>query len=340
MLNKRWILVFLTFITLSASAQDPQFSQFYAAPLYLNPAFAGSNQFSRVGINYRNQWPALDANFTTYSAYFDHYFDWINSGVGVIITRDKEGLAGLSSTSIGGQYAYQLRLTDKLSVRAGTQLAMYYRDLNFGRLTFGDQWNPTTQQFDQPTGEVNTGQGKFFFDVSFGGLLYTSKWWFGYTVNHLNTPNQSVTGEQSKLDMKHSFHGGYKIMLRTGTREKGYNSIGDERSLTPAFQYKIQGGFQQLDLGMYATLEPIVVGLWYRGLPIDTPNGFSGTESLVLLLGYSYDKLSVGYSFDYTLSQLGIASGGAHELTLSYRLNLRDPRRPPADKLRIPCPKF
>ena len=45
-------------------AQDPQFSQFYAAPLYLNPAFAGSAQEARVGINYRNQWPQIDdANF-------------------------------------------------------------------------------------------------------------------------------------------------------------------------------------------------------------------------------------------------------------------------------------
>ncbi|MEJ0030308.1 MAG: type IX secretion system membrane protein PorP/SprF [Bacteroidota bacterium] len=48
-----------------ASAQDAQFSQFYAAPLYLNPAFAGSTNQGRVGMNYRNQWPGIDANFTT-----------------------------------------------------------------------------------------------------------------------------------------------------------------------------------------------------------------------------------------------------------------------------------
>jgi len=43
-------------------AQDPHFSQFYAAPLYLNPALAGTSAGNyRVGVNYRDQWRgALD----------------------------------------------------------------------------------------------------------------------------------------------------------------------------------------------------------------------------------------------------------------------------------------
>ena len=53
------------------NGQDPQFSQFYAAPLYLNPAFAGSTNQGRAGTNYRNQWPAVDANYTTLSAFAD-----------------------------------------------------------------------------------------------------------------------------------------------------------------------------------------------------------------------------------------------------------------------------
>ncbi|HET8861201.1 type IX secretion system membrane protein PorP/SprF [Marivirga sp.] len=335
-----WVILSITFISVQdLKAQDPQFSQFYAAPLYLNPAFAGNTQMSRFGINYRNQWPSINANFVTYSAYFDHYFDRIQSGVGLIISRDEEGLAGLRSTSVGAQYAYQLRLSDKLTFRPGVQVGVYNRSLNFSNLTFGDQWDPETQTFQNPSGETPTGPGKTFLDLSFGGVLYSENFWFGYSVFHLNQPNQSVLGEESILPMKHSFHAGYKIPLNTGYR-KGYNRNGDERSITPTAQYKMQGGFQQLDLGIYSTLEPMVVGLWYRGIPFQSPNGFSASESLVLLLGYSYEKLSVGYSFDYTLSDLGIRSGGAHEISITYVLSLTDPRRPPADKLRIPCPKF
>src|SRR6185369_4935517 len=82
-------VVLILFIGESVTAQDPQFSQFYAAPLYLNPAFAGATGQARVGANYRNQWPAIDANFTTISAFGDFYHENKNVGLGAIITRDQ-----------------------------------------------------------------------------------------------------------------------------------------------------------------------------------------------------------------------------------------------------------
>jgi type IX secretion system PorP/SprF family membrane protein len=117
--------VLMLFIRTAVTAQDPQFSQFYAAPLYLNPAFTGSTNQTRVGINYRNQWPAIDANFTTMSVYADHFMEDINSGVGLILNRDVEGLAGLQSISVGAQYAYELFLTKNLGFRPGVQVAVY-----------------------------------------------------------------------------------------------------------------------------------------------------------------------------------------------------------------------
>src|SRR4030095_593722 len=90
----------------AVTAQDPQFSQFYAAPLYLNPALAGSTGQARAGLNYRNQWPAMEANFTTMSAYFDYFIEDKNTGVGVLLTQDKAGLSGLRSTSLALQYSY------------------------------------------------------------------------------------------------------------------------------------------------------------------------------------------------------------------------------------------
>src|SRR6478736_4840674 len=90
----------------TVTAQDPQFSQFYAAPLYLNPALTGSTGQARAGLNYRNQWPAIDANFTSMSLYADVFIEDKRSGVGMILTRDVEGLAGLRSLSVGLQYSY------------------------------------------------------------------------------------------------------------------------------------------------------------------------------------------------------------------------------------------
>src|ERR1041384_7867655 len=130
----------------SVTAQDPQFSQFYAAPLYLNPAFAGATGQARIGANYRNQWPAIDANFTTISAFGDFYNETKNLGLGGIITRDQEGVLGIQSTMIGLMASYDLRIVNNLSFRPGFQMSLYNRSINFDKLLFGDQFDPSTGQ--------------------------------------------------------------------------------------------------------------------------------------------------------------------------------------------------
>lgn len=330
----------------SLQAQDPQFSQFYAAPLYLNPAFAGATQQARVGINYRNQWPAINANFVTMSAYFDTFIEDKNSGIGVLLMRDTEGQQGFKSTSIALQYAYQLYISEWLTFRPGLQAAYFNRNVNFSDLTFGDQFNPTTGEIENPTAEALGGLSKNFLDISAGGVFYTGNIWLGVSAGHLNTPNQAFNDGSvpKELPRKMSYHGGVKIPLKSGTIGTGVYSRPQERSITPTFQYKSQGEFDQLDLGLYFTLEPINIGTWYRGLPFKSLEGFNNHESVVLLLGFSKkrpkDVLNVGYSFDYTISKLGIGSGGAHEISISYSWLNRDPRKPPKHVMQIPCPDF
>lgn len=327
-------------------AQDPQFSQFYAAPLYLNPALTGSTGQARAGINYRNQWPAIDANFTTMSAYFDYFIEDKRSGVGIILNRDVEGLAGLRSLSVGLQYSYELEITKNIGFRPGAQVALFNRDINFNRLTFGDQFDPVTGNIISPsTAEsFNTNFSKTFIDLSLGGVLFTRSAWLGLAAFHLNRPNQSIVDENSPLPTKLSVHGGFKYYMKSGVKGMGLYAQDAERSLAPAFQYRHQGQFDQLDLGLYYTAEPLVVGLWYRGVPFKQVNGFANNESIVILLGFTNigakQALNIGYSFDYTISKLGAGSGGAHEFSMVYSWSMRDPRKPPRDKLIIPCPDF
>jgi type IX secretion system PorP/SprF family membrane protein len=342
-------LLLLTLLILSVTqvvtAQDPQFSQFYAAPLYLNPALAGATGQARAGLNYRNQWPAIDANFTTMSVYFDYFIEDKNSGVGIIINRDQEGLANLRSLNVGLQYSYELNLTDYLGFRPGVQVSLYNRSVNFSRLTFYDQFNPTTGTIDRATAEdLSNGGSKTFVDLSFGGVFFTRNAWLGGSVWHLTEPNQSLVGDVSKLPRKISVHGGFRIPLRPGTVGTGVYARKSERSISPAFQFRHQGKFDQMDLGVYFTFEPLVLGTWYRGVPFKKVGPFVNNESIVLLLGFTKlgakDAINLGYSFDYTISKLGIGSGGAHEFSLVYTWPMRNPRKPPRDKLVIPCPDF
>jgi len=53
-------LLFVAFgllVAMKIQAQDPTFTQFYANPVYLNPALAGSSGCPRIALNYRNEWP-------------------------------------------------------------------------------------------------------------------------------------------------------------------------------------------------------------------------------------------------------------------------------------------
>lgn len=330
----------------AVTAQDPQFSQFYAAPLYLNPALAGSTGQARAGLNYRNQWPSMGANFTTTSAYFDYFIEDKNSGVGVLLTQDKSSLANLQSLSLSAQYSYELKITDQLGFRPGFQAAVYNRNVNFSSLTFASQYDPSTGKFSNGLpGDPSAANGnnKTFLDLSAGGVLFTRVAWLGFAANHLNRPNQSIVGDQrSPLPIKYSVHGGFKFYMKSGVSKTYARPM--ERSVAPAVQYRHQGQFDQMDVGLYFTFEPIVIGSWYRGIPFKNVNGYLNNESIVLLIGFvklgAKDALNIGYSYDYTISKLGPGSGGAHELSLVYTWPMRNPRKPPKDKLIIPCPDF
>ncbi len=346
---RRVLYVFLAVlgIVFESRAQDPQFSQFYAAPLYINPAFTGASTFTRVGANYRNQWPSLDASFVTFSVYADHFIEKYNSGIGMIITTDQEGLAGLKSTSIGLSYAYQLKLNDNIVFRPGFQMSYTSRNVNFTDLVWGSQLDPVTG-FDPnlPPDPTLTpgGSSVSYVDMTVGGILYSKSLFIGVTAAHLNEPNQSLIDENSPLPMKISVHGGYKFMLKSRTLRRDLTYTYKERSFTPVFQYKSQGPFQILDVGGYLHLEPINFGFWYRGFPLKGLETLSGTQfpqnaALVFSVGITTNDMNIGYSYDYTISDLSVASGGAHEFSISYFFKLGTPSRVPRDRWKIPCPK-
>ncbi|MEQ8240604.1 MAG: type IX secretion system membrane protein PorP/SprF [Cyclobacteriaceae bacterium] len=322
----------------AAKAQDPQFSQYYAAPMFLNPALVGLNQRGQIGINYRNQWPNIDANFETYSFYAGYNWEDLYSSAGIILNTDREGIAGLQSTNIGLQYAYQVGLNYKWTFRPGVEASYYFRDINFDQLTFGDQFDQNGLVRPVSSEVFNTGLNARFFDLSFGGILFSDKIWLGSALHHVTEPNQSISGGDSPLPKKFSLHGGYKILFSEMSARASSPEKGKERSMTPSFNYKQQGDFKQLDLGLYFTLEPILIGTWYRGLPIGGLENTKNAESVIFMLGVTKNDVTIGYSFDYTISDLGIGSGGAHEISISYAFSLADPRKPPKNVRELRCP--
>ena len=329
-----------------AKAQDPQFSQFYANPLYQSPAMAGSALTPRVVLNYRYQWPAISAQYQTYAASFDTYFEKINSGVGVQVMNDLQGVGKVNSLNITLQYAYQLRLNDRYTLRLGLEGAFVQRNVNYYGLTFGSQWDPNAQSFNpgKPSGEPGT-QARIYPDFGTGFMLYNNRFYIGGSLHHLTMPNQNfVGGGRDPLPFKITVHTGWKIPLNTETRRGlAGDDTGPERSITPALLFKNQGTFLQADAGAYLTLEPLVLGVWYRGLPIPGLGGVTGInnhDALVGLAGFKYGGFSFGYSYDLTISKLGVSTGGAHEISMILTWDNIQKGSPGKRRKYNPCPTF
>lgn len=327
-----------------ATAQDPQYSQYYAAPLYMNPAMAGSELTGRIGFNYRNQWPSIDAQFTTFSAFYDTYLPQYNSGVGFMVMQDSEGASKLRSTTVSGIYSYELKIGSSSYFRAGFQGSYIRREIGFyENLIFANQINPADPFGGLLPGTSIPGLGEPVSMVSLaaGGMFFTENFWFGGAVHHLNQPNQSFLDGISPLPRKYSFHTGYRISLGEGSMRQDFTHIRKERYFTPTINYKRQGPFEQLDLGGYFYIEPLVFGVWYRGLPYKPVEKQTNRDAVVVMVGLNLlNGLNLGYSFDYTVSQLGIQTGGAHELSLSWTLPNSNQGKPLRRDSILPCPKF
>jgi type IX secretion system PorP/SprF family membrane protein len=341
-MKKILTLIFSIVLLAPVWGQDVQFSQFYAAPLYLNPAFTGASELTRIGANYRNQWPGLDHSFNSYSAYIDHYMFDINSGIGLIFNGNRESMARLSTDEVGLTYSYRLRLGFDSFLRFGGQASYISRDAYFGDLVYGSMLDITRGTINDFSGEFFSDDYRHrFMDYNFGMLFHTQTAWIGISGHHLTQPNTSfIDGNISKLPMRLSAHGGVKIDLGEGLINNFYSNSRQERAVMLAFNYKHQDPFNQLDIGAQFFLQPLVVGAWYRGFPVKyaLPNN----EAIVALVGLTLESgLDIGYSFDMTMSKLALrSSGGAHEISIRYSFLIGDPNQRNRRSTIIPCFRF
>jgi type IX secretion system PorP/SprF family membrane protein len=335
-MKKLLLIIILNVVALLTFAQDPQFSQYYQAPLYLNPGFVGITQQQRVVFNHRVQWPSLPQAFSTFAASYDIFVDELRSGFGFLATTDKMGSGGWRTTTFGLLYSYKIRLTDKIVFSPGLYFGYGTNGLDRNKLRLGDGLEYDGITLDP---EVSRLGRQSYFDFGSGFLLYNRNLWLGASFMHMNQPNLSVLNDVSRLPMKTAIHGGARLNLSGG----GPKTMSRVSYLTPSFIYRMQGkAFSQLDLGVNYHVDPISVGVWYRGKPFDkTVINTVAQDALILQLGMYFKNLTVGYSYDFTISEMQTASGGAHEISAVFEFAAKPIRRNVKKKYRlIPCPTF
>ena len=323
-----YLAIFFYIMVVDLYSQDPTFSQFYANPLYLSPSFAGATEEYRFSINYRNQWPSVPGVFHTYSIGFDKAMPNFNSGIGVLATYDVAGSGDLSTTNIGLLYSYDFNINRDWHIRPGVSFKFNYLGLNIYKLVFNSQitGGGTTPPITPPPFD-NVAD----VDFSTSALIYNDEIWGGITVDHLFTPKQSFYGDESNLPVKVNLFGGVRLLGHRRLRTKLIEA------LSIAANFQKQAKFYQTDLGLYYYKSPLIFGVWYRGIPFMTSQA---GDAIIGLVGIKTDHMHIGYSYDFTISNLITSSGGAHEISIVYEFNSITTGSARRRIRAIPCPEF
>ena len=350
------LLVFSVVVLLSigesARAQDPHFSQFFANPLYLNPAYAGSVVCPRIVANFRHQWPVTTAKWTTYSASYDQHFNAIAGGVGVLFTGDRAGAGTINTNAFSLIYSFKADLTREVAMRIAVQATYQQKSIDYKGALLGDMIDPKSG-FVYATKEPWETYIKGVADFSTGIIFYSDKFYGGLAAHHITQPNESFfykTGKTARLPMKLSGNFGAVFDLKQHQRKE--KNVGD-MTISPNIIFQYQNRFSKegsasysyLNLGMYYSVYPMVLGAWYRnGLLREKDKNSkyapNRPDAIVFLAGIEYEFFKVGYSYDFTLPDAKtnkMKTGGAHEISAQFHL----PCPVKARRVRhINCPKF
>ncbi len=301
------ILLLMT-CAFQTQAQDPEFSQFYANPLYLNPAFTGTSAYPRVVTNYRNQWPKQGNTYVTYNMTYDKFVNSMRGGVGLKVMYDRELNGVVNSINTSFLYSYHVKASDRLFFTMALEGGFIFKQFNISGLIFPGM-------IDQGTGTITgtyplpfeDGQ-KIFPDFSFGIAGQMDDVYFGIALHHLTRPDQSIIeGDQvGRLPLKLALHAGAK-----GHRfHRGL--LSKEFTLSPNVIYRQQGSFKQINAGIYMKEDWLTFGGWYRNNLSIRPDAF------IAMVGFQKEKFQFGYSFDFSLSNVATYSYGSHELSMTF----------------------
>jgi type IX secretion system PorP/SprF family membrane protein len=313
---------FLLNSSLVVRAQDAHFSQFYAAPLLLNPALAGTYTGTfRISTIYRDQWrSALDNPLRTFAASGDAKFD-IRYGkrnlpdvvaLGITFYGDRVTTFDYNTNQIvlTGAYHKLIDQRSKQYIGIGFQGGIFQRSVNYEDLTFQDQFN-AIDGYTLGTGENLPPNNRSLGDLSLG-VYYTispsknTNFHAGVGAYHVNRPNISfynipdiIDPNLNKTDILHT-----KWSIHTGASFKTSNRL----YVQPRVNVLMQGPQSELNIGTHFRFklsktagQYLLFGPYVRG--VQNKEQF-GIESLIALAGLELSNFIIGVSYDQSVGNL------------------------------------
>jgi len=336
---KKILLTLVVCVALvSAKAQDPNFSQFFASPLTLNPALTGKfDGVLRIAGNYRNQWPTINNAYVTKTVSVDFGMlkgrlpDIDQMGVGILALTDRAGDGVLVTNSAGLSFAYHKGLDENgyHQIGAGFQGAYTNKRLDVTKVVFEDELTPFGF-VPGTTGEIFTNKqiNVSYVDIN-AGILYNgstngyNNFYIGASMYHINRPKESFQGGQFILNARTTLQAGGKIPVGP----YNYLHISAIHSMQAKAHNTVAGGAFSYNVNNNEDNPTnVYIGAWYRF-----------NDAIIPYIGLEFNGLHLGATYDANTSDLKPASNtrGGMEISLIY---IKKPGDPNARKLN--CPRF
>lgn len=349
----RFTLFLLLVSTLTITAQDQHFTQFFASPLTLNPALTGVIDGKyRISFIYRDQWRnVLDNPYSTFSAAADfryplqrfkrRYRDAF--GVGLLFYTDRVAALNFSTNQMMVSGAFHKALNPESSqfLSLGLQAGIAQRNINYDQLTFEDEFNGNDGFNNGSTGEALPENNFAFSDYQIGlNYSYAPKRglgvYAGAAMHHIFEPQVSFYYNpdaepddiiSNKLNRKYSVY----VNLRV--------PVGRATQFSPRALLYVQGPHAALNAGANFRFllndingTAVHTGGWIR--PVRDDQDQYTLDSAIGMVGLEWNNFLFGFSYDMGLNQLNLAgrSRGAFEVSVAYLGEYEDET--------VLCPKF
>lgn len=296
---------------------DPHFSQYYAYPLWLNPALTGViNGELRANINYRNQWGSISNAYSTTAVSAD-YRPTERIGLGLTVLNQSAGDAGFNYFNALGSFSYGITVSGDgyHHINFGVQAGIINRSFDINKVQFGNQYDPTLGYNPSlPSFENFSTTNTTVFDANAGAFYYdgnptkSANVFGGFSVAHLSRSRDPFSIDNSmKMPLRYAIHGGVRI------------KASDFFDIIPHALYIKQQKAEEKAVGAYTQMKfpdgnELIAGAMYRF-----------KDAAVASVGYHFSDFVMGMSYDFNTSSLTRASQGRGglELSLSYMLRKR-----------------
>jgi len=303
----------------SILGQDIFFTQFWTPMSYNNPALLANFEGStRVSALYRNQWSqfgtALQSTFADFTTKISSPTSiW---AFGVSALNDRMALLHYDQYRLLLSASYTKQLNEKIALSGGLQSGFKMISIDYNKLNFDKQWDPSTGNFNNWTSSNESFDATMATTLLFNvGLnlnfqIKDIRNSIDCSVSNINTPNEVYYNNAPGLPMKYilGMHSDIPLSSLITIKPKNQliltnatNSFTTGSLVTFAFspQFKASGG------------------LLYRW-------GVGRTnDALIPYIGCAVKRLDIGLSYDLTLSALSSQSSkGTYELSIVYRFEL------------------